>query len=81
MIVGNRTASETRDLLTAVARVYRPFASVVQVAPDGQQQAVARLLPFVATMTMREDRATAYVCHNFACLEPVTSAERLQEQL
>ena len=81
VIVGDRTASETRELLATVAQVYRPFASVVQVAPQGQQQAVARILPFVGAMTQREGRATAYVCHNFACLEPVTSAERLQEQI
>ena len=81
VIVGDRTAPETKALLTVVARVYRPFTSVVQVAPDGQRLDVARMLPFVAAMTTREGRPTAYVCHNFACLEPVTSPQRLEEQM
>jgi uncharacterized protein YyaL (SSP411 family) len=81
VIVGERTAPDTTAMLAAVARVYRPFAGVVQFAPDGQQQAVATMLPFVAAMTTRDGRTTAYVCQDFACREPVTSAEALQEQI
>ncbi len=81
VIVGDRTKPDTREMLTAVAHVYRPFANVVQLAPDGRQSAVARLLPFVAAMTMRDGRATAYVCQNFACREPTTSVETLLKHL
>jgi len=30
---------------------------------------------------MMDDKATAYVCQNFACLMPVTAAEGLAAQL
>ena len=81
VIVGDRMATETTDLLAAVAHAYRPFSSVVQVGPDGHQSAVARMLPFVAAMTMRDGGATAYVCQNFACRAPITSVETLLKYL
>jgi uncharacterized protein YyaL (SSP411 family) len=39
------------------------------------------MLPFVGAMDSREDRATAYVCRNFTCREPVASTEALAAQL
>ena len=42
---------------------------------------VGRLLPWVASMTPRDGRATAYVCREFTCLEPATSAEAFAAQL
>jgi hypothetical protein len=45
---------------------------VVPVAPGERQNALARLMPFVGPMAMREGRATAYVCRDFACQAPVT---------
>ncbi len=81
VIVGDRRADDTMAMLAAAARAYRPFTVVVQVAPGDRQNAVASVLPFVGAMTMRDGRATAYVCQNFACQEPVTSLDRLQEQL
>jgi uncharacterized protein YyaL (SSP411 family) len=81
VIVGGREAENTMAMLAAVSRAYRPFTSLVQVAPGDRQQAVASVLPFVASMAMRDGRATAYVCQNFACREPTTSVEVLLEQL
>jgi uncharacterized protein len=43
----------------------------------GGASRLARLLPWTAAMTMREGRATAYVCRNFACDQPVTTGADL----
>ena len=40
------------------------------------QAALARALPFIASMEMRDGRPTAYVCRDFTCGEPVTDAVR-----
>ena len=45
---------------------------VVPVAPGERQNALARLMPLVGPMAMRDGRATAYVCRDFACQAPVT---------
>jgi uncharacterized protein YyaL (SSP411 family) len=72
VVVGQPGTPEGDAMLAAVARRYRPFAVVVPVAPGERQNALARLMPFVGPMAMREGRATAYVCRDFACQAPVT---------
>ncbi len=64
----------------AVAK-YDPFSVIVPVQPGPSQSELARLLPFIASMDMRDGRATAYVCHDFTCSEPATDAAGLAERL
>lgn len=47
--------------------------------PDGD--AIARIAPFTAGMVPPEGRATAWVCENFACRNPVVSAAELERLL
>ena len=68
-------------LRAETARHYLPFALVVPVAPGDRQRALADTMPFVAPMRQKDGRATAFVCHDFACREPVTTAEALASQL
>jgi hypothetical protein len=43
--------------------------------------ALARLLPWTEALRVREERATAYVCRNFACQTPTTLPPELEAQL
>jgi uncharacterized protein len=81
VIVGRRDAEDAISLQAELARRYQPFAMVIPVEPGPRQAAVAAMLPFVGAMDSREDRATAYVCRNFTCREPVASTEALAAQL
>jgi uncharacterized protein len=73
VIVGPEGRADTERLREALAQRYLPFAVTVPLAPDAQAR-VARLLPFTAALTMREGRATSYVCRDFACSQPTTDA-------
>jgi uncharacterized protein YyaL (SSP411 family) len=77
VLVGPRDADDTRALRRAVASLHLPFAIIVPVEPGEPQARLARLLPWIAPLTMREGQATAYVCRNFACDRPVTTAADL----
>jgi uncharacterized protein YyaL (SSP411 family) len=77
VIVGSEAAALKQEL----ARRHLPFAIVVPIAPGHEQQTVGQLLPFTAAMTTRGAGAAAYVCREFTCREPVTTADALAGQL
>jgi uncharacterized protein YyaL (SSP411 family) len=68
------------QLTDVLRRRYLPSAVTIPVT-DARRPAVSRLLPWIAAMTSREGRPTAYVCRDFACQAPVTSAEAFRAQL
>ena len=81
VVVGERGRPDTVALLRVVARRYLPFAVRLHVEPGPSQETLAEMLPFVAPMRMRDGRATAYVCADFACRQPVTDPQALAAQL
>jgi uncharacterized protein YyaL (SSP411 family) len=77
VIAGDSGAA--RSLETELARHYLPFAIVIPVSATAREN-LSRLLPFTAAMTAREG-AAAYVCRDFTCRQPVTTAEDLAKEL
>ena len=71
VIVGRRDHADTQALWRAAHQHYRPFAVMVLADPV-EQAALATHMPWVAEMKMIENKATAYVCRNFACDVPST---------
>jgi uncharacterized protein YyaL (SSP411 family) len=78
VLVGDETSRA--PLATAVARRYLPFAIQVPVGPETQEK-VAGMMPAVAAMRAVNGAAAAYVCRDFTCKAPVTSADALSLQL
>jgi uncharacterized protein YyaL (SSP411 family) len=72
---------DARPLRSEVARHYLPFAVMVPLVPGDAQTALSGMLPFIGPMAPRDGRATAFVCRDFACREPVTTADALAAQL
>jgi hypothetical protein len=64
------------ELERAVAERYLPFATVLTLSA-AQQGALAGVLPLVAAMKPVDGQPAAYVCRNFTCLAPATSAADL----
>jgi uncharacterized protein YyaL (SSP411 family) len=80
VIVGEPGESGTRLLTDVVRKTYLPHAVVVPVR-EPHREALAGLLPWTKDLRMREGRATAYVCREFACQAPTTSPDELARQL
>ena len=81
VVVVGATLADVATLREEVARHYLPFAVTFPVIKGNQQSALAEALPFVAAMAPQQGSATAYVCRDFTCREPVTSVDALAAQL
>jgi len=77
-IIGDRSAEATQTLLQTVYSLYLPNRVVVQ--SDGPDTAPPEI-PLLASRPLRDGKPTAYVCSNFTCKEPVTTADSLLAQL
>ncbi len=75
-IIGNPQQPDTQSLLDTVNKQYRPN-SVLACADASDTQASA-IISLLADRPQREGKATAYVCQNFACQSPVTTAAELE---
>jgi uncharacterized protein YyaL (SSP411 family) len=64
----------------AVALEYLPFAITIHVTPE-RLRALAASLPFIAAMQPVDGASAAYVCRNFTCRQPVTTADALRDEL
>ena len=79
VVIGNPEAPDTKALLAAVYSAYLPN-KVVAGRSESDEEA-SRLVPLLADRSVRDGRATAYVCVQYACQSPTTDAEQLKRQL
>ena len=77
--MGNSAGADTRALLAVINRRYLPN-SVLACADPADREAM-QAVPLLAERPLKEGKATAYVCQNFACLAPVNTAEELERLL
>ena len=75
-VLGDRDSADTVALLDVVNKTWRP-----NVVLCGGSDPVSDAIPLLKNRGMIDGRATAYVCRNFVCSEPVTDAEALEKLL
>ena len=78
-ISGNPQQADTRALLEVINTRYMPNSVLACAAPDNAEAIQA--IPLLAERPMKDGKATAYVCQNFACLAPVNTPEELEQVL
>ena len=81
-IVGKRSDPITQALINATQATYVPNKIVAFLDPtDPGKAQIERLIPLLKDRPLRDGKATAYVCENFVCKQPVNSPEELHNQL
>jgi uncharacterized protein YyaL (SSP411 family) len=81
VVVGDPHAPDTRALERVIAATYLPSAVHVPVAPGAAAPDLVARLPWLTALTLKDGRATAYVCRSFACQLPATDPATLERQL
>ncbi len=76
VIVGPRERSDTRALVAVFTSRLRADDDLL-VVDDDTRAALARWVPFAAALPMRDGLATAYVCVDYACRQPVDTPQEL----
>jgi hypothetical protein len=81
--VGDVNAPDTKVLLAVCRRGYRPH-QVVAVGMRGVSEPAGTsgaIVPLLRGRHQVGGRATAYVCRDFTCRQPVTQPSELEELL
>ena len=81
VIAGKPGAEDTRALLREVRSVYSPGQIVLLADGAAGQEWLGKKLEFIRDVKSMEGKATAYVCENFTCQEPVTEPAKLRDLL
>ena len=77
VIVGTQGEASTEEMLS-VARSSCLQQTVVIFKPQDDSAEITRLAPLIEQMQVVNGCATAYVCQNFACREPLTDPAELK---
>jgi uncharacterized protein YyaL (SSP411 family) len=77
-VIGDPADEQTQAMLHVVREKYRPLAIVALAPKNPDSNAMPALL---RTRTLRDGAPATYVCENFVCAAPVTTAEALAAQL
>ncbi len=78
-LIGDPQGPDTRALLAVVNTRYLPNSVLACASPEDTISIQA--IPLLADRPMKDNKATAYVCQNFACLAPVNTPEELEQLL
>ncbi|MDH3348777.1 MAG: thioredoxin domain-containing protein, partial [Desulfobulbaceae bacterium] len=81
IIAGDRDAEDTREMMATVFSSFQPDLIVLLADGAENQQRLSEFQPFIAELKPTDGRATAYVCRDFTCNEPITDPERLHSVL
>ncbi len=78
-IIGRPKMDDTRALLAVINRHYLPHIVVALAEPD--DAILQAHIPLLSERPQRGNKATAYVCQNYACQQPTTEPAELERQI
>jgi hypothetical protein len=80
VFTGKTESEELKRLVRISNGIFAPETTTL-LRPDRDNQTIIQLAPFTQQMNSLKYPAAAYICQNFACLSPITKAEKLTEIL
>ncbi len=81
IIAGVRQREDTEKMLRQVHERYIPNRVILLADGGAGQEFISRYVPFIQSVRMKENKATAYICENYACKLPTSDLIVLRELL
>jgi len=78
VISGSLDAPDTRDMIAALRKGFRPNQVILLRTPENAAT-LAKLAPFTEAQSSLGGKATAYVCREFACKAPTTDLAEMMK--
>jgi uncharacterized protein YyaL (SSP411 family) len=79
VIAGDADAQDTKQMLHLLGSKFLPNAVVLLHEQGEKGLAIEQIVPFVKNQTAMEGKATAYVCENYICNQPVNNIEEFEK--
>jgi uncharacterized protein YyaL (SSP411 family) len=76
-LVGHRDSNDVKNIMTSLNRIYAPNKVLIFKPCDLESREILGLAPYLANFEMINDKATIYVCRNFACETPTNDPDRM----
>jgi uncharacterized protein YyaL (SSP411 family) len=81
VIVGNLDKFDTKKIIGEINSIYLPNKVVIFKDPSSKDSEIEYISPFVKDYSQLENKTTIYVCRNHQCNLPITSIDKMKEQL
>ncbi|HQE65665.1 MAG TPA: thioredoxin domain-containing protein, partial [Bacillota bacterium] len=81
VIVGSRRDENAKRMIKSINSHFNPFTVVLFKDSDEAGDEITSIAPYTEAQGMVDDRTTAYVCENFACMAPVTDLQEFENAL
>ncbi len=81
VIAGDRDAADTKQMLKLVRGKFLPNAVVLFHQQGEAAGDIEKIVPFLKGQVAIDGRATAYVCEDYVCSQPVSKIEALEHLL
>ncbi len=78
VIAGRLDADDTERMLRFIAGRFMPTAVTMLHAEGPAGDEIEAIVPFIENQTSLNSAATAYVCENYICNQPVNDIDRLK---
>jgi uncharacterized protein YyaL (SSP411 family) len=77
VIAGKSDASDTREMISAIQSRFIPNKVLLLRPTEVDDAPVTSLAPYTHDQRIHQGKATAYVCQEFVCNQPVTDVKEL----
>lgn len=77
IIAGKQNADDTKEMIKALRSRYLPNKVVLFKPENSREHPITKIAPYISEQKALKDRATAYVCRDRTCREPVTDPQEM----
>ncbi|MFW6124250.1 MAG: thioredoxin domain-containing protein [Acidobacteriota bacterium] len=81
-VVGKKNSAQTQKFLRAIRKRFMAHHILALHDPENKEsQKLSTRIPLLRNKKLINEKPAVYICENYSCKNPVTSSEKLEEQL